>query len=118
MPTTVVYEMTSGGTAIMEKMNPGTPHEMLNVYHKDGKSIGMTHYCAMGNQPHMRLKKAEGNTMAFEMTKAEGISSMSETHMHAMTITMTDNDTMSEAWTNMEKGKKGDTYTFNFKRKK
>ena len=115
---TVTYEVTSGGTAIAEKMNPGTPHEMLTVYHKEGNTLGVTHFCAMGNAPQMHLKKAEANMLAFEMTKPLGISSMKETHMHAVTLKMPDADTLTEEWTSYDGGKKGETATFNFKRKK
>src|SRR4051794_13124831 len=47
----VVYELTSGGTAITEKTMAGTPHEMISIYHREGKSLAMTHCCAIGNQP-------------------------------------------------------------------
>jgi hypothetical protein len=71
----------------------------------------------MGNHPEMKLKKADGNSIAFEMTKPAGISSMKETHMHAVTLTLTDANTLKQEWTSFEKGKKAETATFNFKRK-
>ena len=74
---TVVYELTSNGTALTEKINAGKPDEMISVYHKEGKTLGMTHYCALGNQPHMKLKKASDNSMAFEMVGTTGIQSPS-----------------------------------------
>ena len=114
----VVYELTSGGTAIVEKLMPGTPNEMVTVYHKDGKTLGMTHYCALGNQPHMMLKKADASTMVFEMTKVQGISSIKEPHMHAVTLTMPDKDTLNQEWTHFSDGKKSMTVHLSFKRKK
>ena len=118
MLMTVTYEVTSGGTAVAERLGPGTPHEMLTVYHKEGKSLGVTHFCAMGNSPQMHLKKAESNLLAFEMTKAEGVSSMKESHMHAVTLKMPDADTLTQEWVSYEGGKKADTAIFTFKRKK
>jgi hypothetical protein len=115
---TVTYEMTSGGTAIAEHLGVGTPHEMLTVYHKEGNSLGVTHFCAMGNAPQMHLKKAEANMLAFEMTKPLGISSMKEMHMHAITLKMPDADTLTQEWTNWENGKKGEVAVFTFHRKK
>src|SRR5437868_7105013 len=50
---TVVYEVTSGGSILVERLMPGTPGEMISVYHRDGKTLSMTHYCALGNQPEM-----------------------------------------------------------------
>jgi hypothetical protein len=114
---TVSYELTSGGTAIAERLGPGTPHEMLTVYHKEGKSLGVTHFCAMGNSPQMHMKKSDAKMVAFEMTKAEGVSSMKENHMHAVTLKMPDANTLTQEWVNMDGGKK-EIVTFNFKRKK
>ena len=54
--STIVYSVTSGGSAVREIMFPGTGHEMTNLYHLDGTSIICTHYCAMGNQPRMSAK--------------------------------------------------------------
>jgi hypothetical protein len=118
MPVSVVYEVTSGGTAITERLFPGTPHEMISVYHKDGDTVSMTHFCAFGNAPQMKLKKFDGKVMAFEMTKPMGISSMKEPHMHAVTLTLTDHDSLQHEWVNYMNGKKAEVSVFNFKRKK
>lgn len=114
---TVIYKLTSGGTAITEQMMPGTPQEMITVYHKEGKSLGMTHYCALGNQPHMQLKKADERSVAFEMQKPIGVTSMKESHMHAVTLTLEDENTLKQEWVNFEGGKKKELAVFTFKRK-
>src|SRR5215467_13053302 len=57
-PITTEFKVTSAGTAVEEKLNPGTPHEMVDMYVDEGGKLAMTHYCAMGNQPHMVLKKS------------------------------------------------------------
>lgn len=115
---TVVYELTSGGTAITEKLMTGTPQEMVSVYHKDGKSVSMTHYCSMGNQPHMNLKKSDGKVTQFEMTKPVGIESPNEAHMRAVTLSMLDADTLKHEWVQYEGGKQKDVTTFMLKRTK
>src|SRR4051794_18765367 len=51
---TVVYQVSSNGSAVREVMFPGSKQEMTNMYTMDGSDLLMTHYCAMGNQPHMR----------------------------------------------------------------
>jgi hypothetical protein len=103
----------------MEHLQPGKEnhHEMVSMYYKTGKTLGMTHYCSMGNQPHMVLKKATDSSLAFEMTKAEGVSSMKEPHMHALTITWLDPNTIKQEWVSYEDGKANGTATFTFKRK-
>jgi len=113
---TVVYELTSAGSALTERLMPGTPNEMISVYHKEGKSVGMTHYCALGNQPHMKLKKTDGKVLVFTMTGSQGLTSTSEPHMHAVTLTI-DGNTLTQEWTHYEKGKKSSTAVFKFKKK-
>jgi hypothetical protein len=60
---TVRYEVVSGGSAVMEVLFPGDPHEMRSMYHLDRGDLVMTHYCSAGNQPRMRLSKT-GSTAA------------------------------------------------------
>jgi hypothetical protein len=115
---TTVYELTSGGTAITEKLMAGTPMEMVSVYHKDGKSLTLTHYCAAGNAPHMNLKKASDKSMVFEVTKPVGIGSLKDTHMHGLTLTLVDADNIQHEWQNYEKGKPNGTVKFALTRKK
>jgi hypothetical protein len=116
-PVKVIYELTSGGTAITEKLMPGTPHEMTTIYYSDGKSLAMTHYCATGNHPEMKLKKANTKGLEFEMTAPTGVASMNEMHMHALKLTLSDANTLKQEWTNFTDGKKAEVAVFNFKRK-
>jgi hypothetical protein len=116
--TTATYELTSGGTAVVEKLGAGTPHEMVSVYHKAGKGLAMTHYCALGNAPHMPLKKADAGTLFFEMSKPVGVSSIKEPHMHALTLTLSDADSLKQEWTHFVGGKKQGTAVITLTRKK
>src|SRR6266852_7493101 len=87
-PVTASYEMTAGGTAILERLFAGTPNEMVSVYHSDGTKVAMTHYCMLGNQPEMTLRKADKNMIVFEMASTSGIKSAQEPHMHSLSIAM------------------------------
>src|SRR5579864_7478541 len=51
MEYTVSYELTAGGTAVVEREFVGTPKEMMTVYTPTGTGITATHYCMLGNQP-------------------------------------------------------------------
>ena len=115
---TASYEMTAGGTAILERLFAGTPHEMVSVYHGDGNQVAMTHYCMLGNQPKMTLRKADKNMMVFDVTSTSGIKSAQEPHMHSLSIAMADADHMKQEWTLFENGKKKDVAVFNLARKK
>ena len=90
---------------------------MISMYHKDGVTIGMTHYCAIGNQPHMKYKGTEGKSMSFEVKSPEGIGSMKNAHMHSIKLTMPDENTLIQEWSFFEKGSKKGTSVFTLKRK-
>ena len=55
----VVYKLTGAGSALVETQFPGTGHEMVSVYHLDGDDLRMTHYCAAGNQPRVKLDRVQ-----------------------------------------------------------
>jgi hypothetical protein len=112
----VTYELTSGGTAIIEKTNPGSPMEMVTVYANNGKNVHATHYCALGNQPQMALKQTKGKVFTFEMEGTKGISDKNEMHMHGVVLTL-DGNKLKQEWTNYNKGKKGDIHAFELTKK-
>src|SRR5436190_1889073 len=43
----VIYKVTAGGSAVVETVDPGTPHEMVTVIHADGDALALTHYCML-----------------------------------------------------------------------
>lgn len=115
----VVYKVTSGGSTVVETIDPGGEHEMITVIHPDGDSLLLTHYCMLGNQPQMKAKpKAGDNKVAFEFVKATNLKSDKEMHMHSVTFTFVDKDTLKTEWTNYDDGKEAGKAVFELKRKK
>ena len=117
MPVTITYVSTAGGSAIVEHLFPGTPHEMMSVYTVEGDKVAMTHYCALGNHPKMTLKKSDAHSLSFEAAGAEGLRSPSEMHMHAMTLSFTDGDHIRETWTSFADGQPKEQKVFDLTRK-
>jgi hypothetical protein len=116
---TAKYSVTSGGHVVVETLGPGSPHEMVTVIHQDGKELALTHYCAIGNQPHMKAEdKAGGNSFEFHFAGCSNMKSDKDMHMHDVVYTFPDKDTLLAVWTNYKDGKKGETATFELKRKK
>ncbi len=101
----VEYKLTAGESAIIETHFPGTPKEMVSVYHDEGGKCVMTHYCMLGNQPRMKLQTAGEKQMAFLLVDGRGISSATEPHMQAVTISFVDKDNLTQEWTMFEGGK-------------
>jgi hypothetical protein len=103
----VTYELTSAGNAIVERFAAGKPHEMVTVYHDFNGKLTMTHYCSLGNQPHMELTNPGESTLKFVLSeKSPGIVSPNEMHMHALTIAVDGKDSITETWLLYDKGTK------------
>ncbi len=103
----VTYELTSAGNAILERFAAGQQHEMVTVYHDHGGKLAMTHYCTLGNQPHMELTNPGETTMKFVLSEKEpNLASLNEMHMHALTITVDGKDRISQTWTLYDKAAK------------
>jgi hypothetical protein len=115
----VNYKVTSGGSAIMETIAPKEAMEMVTVIHKDGDDLVLTHYCAVGNQPRMKADRGgDDNKVAFKFTGASNMKSDKDMHMHAVTYTFVDKDTLKAEWTHYMDGKEGGKALFELKRKK
>jgi hypothetical protein len=97
--TTVEVRMTGDGSAIMHVMARDTPHEMVTMFHPDGKRLLATHYCAAHNQPRMVLvPAAKPNQVAFDFLDGTNIAP-GDGHMRSLVITFVDADHHEEAWT-------------------
>jgi len=114
----VTYALTSGGTVVMERLNPGTSHEMVSMYNMEGGKLCMTHYCSLGNSPKMTLKKVTEDGLAFEMKGKTGIASSKEMHMHALNLTWKDADHITAEWIAYRDGKAAPAHPFVLTRKK
>jgi hypothetical protein len=115
----VQYKVTSGGSAVVETVFPGTDHEMVSVIHPDGADVILTHYCMLGNQPQMRAAGGgHGNKIEFKFVHATNMKSDKDSHMHDVTFTFVDKDTLSSEWTLYADGKAAHREVFKLKRKK
>jgi hypothetical protein len=104
-PFKVTYELTSGGNAIVEKFAAGQPHEMVTVYYDYNGKLVLTHYCALGNQPHMEVTSSGDDTLQFILSeKTPNLVSLKEMHMHAHGIILDGKDSMTQTWTLYDKG--------------
>ncbi len=114
------YRVTGGGSAVMETLFAGTDHEMLTVYTVDQGTLVLTHYCAMGNQPHMKAE-AQKDPKVIEFTcdgKPGNCASEADQHMHAGKLTFVDADHLQTAWAAFKDGKPAMEVKFDLTRKK
>lgn len=108
------FEVSAAGTVVMETMNPGTEHEMINMYHIDGEDLVLTHYCAGGNQPTMRLDRASSSSeqLVFDFTGGTNFDPAVDPHIHSAKITLVGDDRMESAWTSHSGGEEAGKMLF------
>jgi hypothetical protein len=104
---TVQYRVASNGSVVMETLFPGTDHEMISMYHLDGQELVLTHYCAMANQPRMRLAPAasSGDELRFEFAGGTNLDVQKSTHVHDGRIAFKGADRLEAEWTVYNDGK-------------
>lgn len=115
-----VFRPIAAGSAVREIMFPGSPHEMTNLYHMDGNTLVMTHYCAAGNQPTMRAKANGLSTpIEFNFDSVSNLTQPDEMYMGSMTLVFIDADHAEQRWMHHKAGKMGGEPTvFTLRRKK
>ena len=99
------YAVTAAGSAVVETVFPGSPHEMVTVYHADGPDLVLTHYCMEGNQPRMRAKNPTASRLDFAFDGGTGINPRKDRHMNSATIEFIGPDELRSVWTEIEAGK-------------
>jgi hypothetical protein len=89
-PAHSVFRVTGGGSAVQETIFGGTPMEMLSVYHMDKGNLVMTHYCMLGNQPHVKLnpRKSTATELVFDFAGGTNLNPRRDQHMHSLTLTL------------------------------
>ena len=116
----VVHEIqvSAAGTVVMETMGPGTEHEMINMYHLDGDDLVLTHYCAGGNQPRMRLDRdsSTGQRLVFDFDGGTNLDPDADHYIRAAEITLTGDGGMVSAWTSWSAGEPVGGMTFHLAR--
>jgi hypothetical protein len=95
------YKVTSAGKAVMETMMPGTPGEMVTVYHLDGEDLVLVHYCTSGNQPRMKLAhSSDPNDLAFRCLGGTNMTE-ADSHMHSVRLRFVDADHIRGEWSSV-----------------
>lgn len=88
------FRLLAGGTVLEQRVFSGTPNEMITMYYEQNGTLAMTHYCMLGNRPSMLLKSVDAKTIQFDFDKTCGINTDKESHMHAMSISFDDANTI------------------------
>lgn len=117
-PIVLSYELSGGGSVVVEKIFKGTPKEMVTAYHQNGDKLMLTHYCMLKNQPRMEAaRRGDDNKISFRFIDGTNMNAKKDMHMHNLTLTRVSANELKQDWTVYQEGKAGPVSTFIFVRK-
>lgn len=113
-----VFRVASAGTVVMETMNQGTDHEMINMYHLVDDDLVITHYCAGGNQPLLKLdvERSDPRRLVFDFAGGTNVDPAVDPHIHAMELEIEGDDHIVSRWTGYNQGEAASSMSFDLAR--
>jgi hypothetical protein len=76
------FEVIAAGSALVERFLRPNAQPTETVYHRDGKHLMATHYCAQGNQPRLRLSsRGDAELLVFDFLDATNLQSVANSHL-------------------------------------
>ena len=102
----LTYELTGGGTALVERESDDKMPGMMTVYHLDGSRLILTHYCMAGNQPRMQASGINPDTgeIQFQFLDITNLASPAAGHMHDVKLRIVDENHVDSQWQFYENG--------------
>jgi hypothetical protein len=112
------YQVLASGV-VMERLEPAGEPGMVTMYSLDGDHIVAIHFCSAGNQPIMKTGRLYAATGKYDFTieRAYGMNTPEDLHMVELLMTFIDKGHVTQAWTNLDHGKRS-TNTITLARKK
>ncbi|MCC7258352.1 MAG: hypothetical protein IT486_08265 [Gammaproteobacteria bacterium] len=108
-----VFRVTANGHTVQEIMFPGTANEMVNMYYRDVDHVLVTHYCAGGNQPTMRVVPTpDPDVLQLEFDDITNMVTIDDEHMHEGSIRWLGEDRLKTEWRSFRSGRLFSTATF------
>ncbi len=115
-PSTVTYHTIANGSAVVETVFAGTPHEMISVIFMDEDQLLMTHYCAARNQPHLVAREITDGSVHFVTDHVTNHADPDALYMGEARWVFTDENQLQTRWWSFQNGEMGEPLTFNMTR--
>lgn len=118
---TLSYQVIAGGHTLMEEFRETLDEReisMHTLYHLDGETLMLTHYCISNNQPRMRADLSGfPERIRFELLDVTNLSSPAEGHMYRAVLELAGDDRLVNAWTYRQDGEERFTERIEWQRK-
>jgi hypothetical protein len=107
-PVALELQVTSNGTAVLERVFAGQPNEMTTVYYLARGQLLATHYCSLGNQPRL-APSAKPTDIVMDFAGGIGFDPATDHHAHGVRIQSADPGRLRVEW-QFRKGEADPTY--------
>jgi hypothetical protein len=102
----VTFRTTAAGSSVMETIFPGEDMEMISMYHMDGDSLLMTHYCALQNAPVLKFEKSDKpGEIKFVFHGGTNFDPKVDAHVHEGVLRIKDANTLESSFVGYANGK-------------
>jgi hypothetical protein len=82
----VSYRLTAQASALVETWDLGPGGESITIYHMDGTELLASHFCPLGNQPRLALKRASASRLDFEFRDGSNLDPARDAHQQSFWI--------------------------------
>ena len=104
--TAVSVKTKAAGSAVVHTYREGTPGEMETVFHMDGDTLLLTHYCALQNAPVLQFVKSnKPGELKFVFKGGTNFDPSVDAHLHESTFQIIDKNTIEQRSTVFTNGK-------------
>ena len=105
--------LISNGAAVEETLGTAADNE-ASIYTRDADRVLMTHYCAMGNQPHVKLDRdhSRPDHLIFLFDGGTNLNPKKDMHIHGLTMTFQKDGHVISDWEGYMGGKSGGITSF------
>lgn len=99
----VVYEVVSGGTAVLERVLGAEHGEsgMMSIFYLSGDRLAMSHFCTAGNQPRFESPGLDGTSLTFALVPTS-LADLTTGHIHQVAFRF--GEQVESVWDWVERG--------------
>jgi hypothetical protein len=114
----VTFRTTAAGSSVIQTLFAGEPHEMISMFHMDGDTLLLTHYCALQNAPIMKFEKSDKpGELKFVFHGGTNFDPKVDAHVHEGVFQVKDANTLDTKFVSFSNGKPDETPAGTLKRK-
>ena len=103
------FELIAAGSVVVEtsRFEAHPDETMMTMYHLDGSTMLLTHYCVAKNQPRLQISSIEegGKKVIFRFRDGTNLESRNQGHMDSVVYLFEDPDHFTSQWSFYKDGR-------------